>query len=114
MKNFIKNMINKGKAVFAKTAFLATSLTMAMTCPAYAQGLVNKSSDELFKGFLGQILNLATYVGVGLFVWGLVIFFLSIKNDEPEKKQSALMTAAAGIGIITIKTIVNTVTGISF
>lgn len=113
MKNLIKKVINKGKAFYAKASFMLTTIMLGISCPVYAQGLTNKSSDDLFKSFIGQILGLVTYVGVGLFVWGLVQFFLSIKNDEPEKKQGALMTAVAGVGIITIKTIVNTVTGIS-
>ena len=107
MKNMLKTMKNKSENLIARISIMFSALAMSMYCPvsANSQGIVTGTSDDIFKKFIGAILDLTTYVGVGLLVWGLISFFLAMRNEEGEKKTAAIWNIVAGIGIITIKTI---------
>jgi hypothetical protein len=114
MKNLINKIKTKCSALVAKTYFMTTSIMLALTCPAYAsgQGIVTGTSDQIFKKFIGEILKLATYVGVGMLAWGVISFFMAMRNEEAEKKTAAIFNIVAGIGIIGVKAILTAV-GIS-
>ena len=70
-------------------------------------GMADGSTDagQIIGSILGIILKVATFVGAAMLLWGLVMFGLAIKNDEPESKQKALMTAFAGVVLVTLRSI---------
>ncbi len=61
--------------------------------------------DTIFSKVLGVIMLVARYVGIGLLIWGLVMFAFSVKNDDAESKQKAISTMVAGVVAIAINAI---------
>jgi len=64
------------------------------------------SLNSMFGRIVALVMTLAFYVGIGLAVWGAVMFALAIKNEEADSKQRALMCLVAGVGLIAIRSIV--------
>ena len=64
-----------------------------------------QDSTTIVGQILGIILKVATFIGSALLIWGLVMFGLAIKNDEPESKQKSLMTAFSGVILISLRAI---------
>lgn len=58
-----------------------------------------------YGNILGIIMGVATWVGGAILIWGLVMFGLAIKNDEPESKQKALMCTFGGLVLVCLKAI---------
>lgn len=54
---------------------------------------------------VGIMMKMGYYIGIGFFIWGLIMFGLAIKNDEPESKQKALMCIISGIFLVGLKAI---------
>lgn len=71
-------------------------------------GAEGDNPDAIIGSVLGIILFATKYIGAALIIWGLVMFGLSIKNDEPESKQKALMTTFAGVIVFSLKWILQT------
>ena len=102
-------------AMTAMTAVMA----MAYNAPVYASKSATGSGTEVsgvtvtagtdagtvVSNVLGIILLYAQYIGAALLIWGLVMFAMSVKSDEPESKQNALATAIAGIIAMTLRSI---------
>lgn len=65
-------------------------------------------SDTIVNSVIGIILKVAQFIGAAMLIWGLVMFGLAIKNDEPDSKQKALMTTFAGVILIGLRTILQT------
>jgi len=66
-------------------------------------GSEGNNPETIIESVLGIILFATHYIGAALIIWGLVMFGLSIKNDEPESKQKALMTTFAGVIVFSLK-----------
>lgn len=109
MKSLFKKIKEKGMELFLRATTLMTTVSLAITNPVYAQSLVTGDPDTIFKNFIGEVLGLVTYAGVGLLVWGLIAFFLALRNEEAEKKTAAIYNIIAGIGIIGIRAILTAV-----
>lgn len=62
-------------------------------------------AGTVVSNVIGIILLYAQYIGAALLVWGLVMFAMAVKSDEPESKQKALATAIAGIIAMTLRSI---------
>ena len=62
-------------------------------------------ASDAYGKILGIIMGVATWVGGAILIWGLVMFGLAIKNDEPESKQKALMCTFGGLVLVCLKTI---------
>ena len=102
-------------AMTAMTAVMA----MAYNAPVYASKSATGSGTEVsgvtvtagtdagtvVSNVLGIILLYAQYIGAALLIWGLVMFAMAVKSDEPESKQKALATAIAGIMAMTLRSI---------
>ena len=102
-------------AMTAMTAVMA----MAYNAPVYASKSATGSGTEVsgvtvtagtdagtvVSNVLGIILLYAQYIGAALLIWGLVMFAMSVKSDEPESKRKALATAIAGIIAMTLRSI---------
>lgn len=71
-------------------------------------GAEGDNPENIIDAVLGIILFATRYIGAALIIWGLVMFGLSIKNDEPESKQKALMTTFAGVVVFSLKWILQT------
>ena len=93
-----------------------TGLAMIGMLPTYAnaEGGVqvdpanvntNTTPDTIISNVIGIILLVARYIGMAMLVWGLVMFALAVKNDEPESKQKALMTTFAGVILIALRSV---------
>lgn len=100
----------------AARAYLGASAFIASTVTANADGgltditTTNEGSD-MMKKTIGQVLILARYAGILLLVIGLIMLFTGFKNEDAEAKHRAGLVVIAGIGLISIKTIVDAVTG---
>lgn len=77
--------------------------------PVHAAANVTVKTDvdinAAMNGVVSWMITAVQFVGVILLVWGVAMLSLSIKNDEPESKQRAIMQIVAGgfaVGIITI------------
>ena len=98
---------------------MTTVMAMAYNAPVYASKSATGSGTEVsgvtvtagtdagtvVSNVLGIILLYAQYIGAALLIWGLVMFAMSVKSDEPESKQKALATAIAGIIAMTLRSI---------
>ncbi len=95
-----------------------TGLAMVGMLPTYAESEgnvtvnaanvnVEASPDQIISNVIGIILLVARYIGMAMLVWGLVMFALAVKNDEPESKQKALMTTFAGVILIALRSILS-------
>lgn len=98
-------------------ARLLTGLLALEMMPVYAADSADTTVDTItiadgdantiIGKVLGIIMMIAKFVGSAMFLWGIVMFALSIKNDEPESKQKALMTAFAGVVLFALKEILS-------
>lgn len=106
------------RAAGLASAYINMAL-LSMTMPVHADGAgttiepvqIGASADDpdtIIGSVLGIILFATRYIGAALIIWGLVMFGLSIKNDEPESKQKALMTTFAGVVVFSLKWILQT------
>ena len=102
--NFIKSTV-----VLA----IATMINQCLCVPTYAALNIQPVSigpDVSVQGtanmILGLILTVTTFIGGAMAIWGMVMFGLALKNDEPDSKQKALMTIFAGIVVLGLKSIV--------
>lgn len=66
------------------------------------------TAENAYGKILGIIMGVASWVGGAILIWGLVMFGLAIKNDEPESKQKALMCTFGGLVLVCLKTILTT------
>jgi hypothetical protein len=65
-------------------------------------------AESAYGSILGIIMGVATWAGGAILIWGLVMFGLAIKNDEPESKQKALMCTFGGLVLVCLRTILQT------
>lgn len=99
----------RGKAA----AVAASGMAFAASLPVYADTTVeavqlnrkNVDADTLVGQVLGIIMLVAQFAGGAMLLWGLVMFGLAIKNDEPESKQKALLCCIAGIVLLSLRAI---------
>lgn len=101
----------------AARAYLGASAFIASTVTANADGglkdITTNDGENMMKKTIGQVLILARYAGILLLVIGLIMLFTGFKNEDAEAKHRAGLVVIAGIGLISIKTIVDAVTGSS-
>lgn len=111
MKNLFRKIKEKGLSLIAKASYIATSFALAMTCPVSAGGqqIIQGDSNSIFKNFINVLLEFVGFAGVGLLVIGLITFFMALRNEDAEKKTAAIWSIIAGIGIISIKSILTAV-----
>lgn len=111
MKNVTKNAAVKISEK-AKYAILSAATVFYMV-PVHAtnegafefdQVTINEgvTIDTVLSSVLGIMFAMAKYIGIALFAWGIIMLFLAIKNDEPESKSKAIMTAVAGAALFSI------------
>ena len=100
------------RAAGLASAYINMAL-LSMMMPVHAEngvkidkvkiGAEGDNPETIIDSVLGIILFATRYIGAALIIWGLVMFGLSIKNDEPESKQKALMTTFAGVVVFSLK-----------
>lgn len=95
----------KEKTVIAKTSLALSVASIGAINSPFA--VTNANADSLMKSIIDKLLTLVVYVGVILAVWGIVQFFLALKNEDSDSKSRAGMTIVAGVALITIKTIIS-------
>lgn len=105
------------RAAGLASAYINMAL-LSMMMPVHAEnsvkidkvkiGAEGDNPESIIESVLGIILFATRYIGAALIIWGLVMFGLSIKNDEPESKQKALMTTFAGVVVFSLKWILQT------
>lgn len=97
---------------------MTTVMAIAYNAPVRAAGTEDAGTEvsavtikeganagTVVSNVLGIILLYAQYIGAALLIWGLVMFAMAVKSDEPESKQKALATAIAGIIAMTLRSI---------
>lgn len=104
-----KKVSNKVRA-----AILSGMIMMGMA-PVHATGgaedipsvTVNTDAGttEIFGRLLGMVIWIARFIGAFLLLWGIVMFALALKNDEPESKTKAIMAFASGAVLIGLQAI---------
>lgn len=104
------------RAYLGASAFIASTVTANADPPATG-GLgditTTNNGSDMMKKTIGQVLILARYAGILLLVIGLIMLFTGFKNEDAEAKHRAGLVVIAGIGLVSIKTIVDVVTGSS-
>lgn len=106
-----ENLLDKAK--FA-AAYAATAMYMM---PAHASGgsglsvdtiTVNETdADTLLGQVIGIIMLVPRFIGAAMLIWGFIMFAMSIRNDEPESKQKALLTVFSGLILFFLKEILS-------
>ena len=111
MKERLQNA--KDKAAYV----MATAYTTAAMAPVYAQGqgggttvesvTINDGVDAntIVGQLMGIVLLIATFAGGVLLLWGMVMFALSVKTDEPESKQKAFLCCISGAVLLSLRLI---------
>ena len=89
-------------AICAQTVFASSFGT-----PVQIKSNVN--ADSSMGALVGAIRKLFTLVGGALGAWGVGMFALAVKNEEPESKQKAIMCILAGIVLMSLKIILTSV-----
>ena len=100
------------------TALALTGLLAVEMAPVYATDAGTGTSDipdvtiaqdvdtaAIFGKLLGIVIWITRFIGAFLLLWGIVMFALSLKNDEPESKTKASMSFAAGAVLLALETI---------
>ena len=71
--------------------------------PVLAGGAFNKVTvnsganvDSMMSGMLGGIVQIFRYVGSALMLWGVGMFFISLKTDDANTKHAGIMCTLAG------------------
>ena len=67
------------------------------------------SASAAISYVAGLVLQVAIWVGTVIFLWGIVTFAFSIKNDDPEAKQKSIYIIVTGIVLICLKTVFDTI-----
>lgn len=111
MKERLQNV--KDRAAY----IMATAYTTAAMAPVYAQSegggtkieavTINKEvdADTIVGQLMGIVLLIATFAGGVLLLWGMVMFALSVKTDEPESKQKAFLCCISGAVLLSLRAI---------
>lgn len=73
---------------------------------------VKDNGSEIMTNTINVLGTLTRYVGAFLLVVGLIMLFMGFKNEDAEAKHRAGLVIVAGIGLVAIKTIISTVTGL--
>lgn len=108
------------KAKEKKDRIMAVAMTTAAaasTMPVYADlnvptvdiGTVGNDPEVLVGKALGLVFVFSKWIGAFLMIWGAFMLFNSMKNDEAESKSRAIMTLAAGAGLIALEGIMGAV-----
>ena len=111
MNGMKERLQNAGAKICGGAAY---AIAYASTLPVRAEGTMTIEKVELnsegasdpgtiIGQVLGIILYVANFLGSALILWGLVMFGLSIKNDEPESKTKALMCTFAGVLLFSLR-----------
>lgn len=89
---------------------------MMEMAPVYATGTASEDipsitintdagTTEIFSRLLGMVIWIARFIGAFLLLWGIVMFALALKNDEPESKTKAIMAFASGAVLLGLQAI---------
>lgn len=100
----LEKLKNVGGKLNTKKIALVTSLSALTLC---GTPLAAADAGTIVTNAVGQILELVSYVGVILAVWGLVQFFLAVKNEDSDSKARAGMTIVCGAGLVGIRVFIN-------
>lgn len=108
-------------AKWLKSTYIQISLWLsfsALNMPVYADGdipythwarelEIGDSADynETASYILGLVFKIAEYIGGALIIIGLVQFATSLKNDDAEQKQRAVVQTIAGVILYTLYTV---------
>ena len=108
---------NGAKKVSDKvTAAALSGVLMMEMAPVYATRTASEDipsitintdagTTEIFSRLLGMVIWIARFIGAFLLLWGIVMFALALKNDEPESKTKAIMAFASGAVLLGLQAI---------
>lgn len=91
------------------------SNTVNITCAAAMAGLVavpafaatdTATAQGAVFSLINIMLSIFRYVGIALFVWGVIQFILATKRSDADSKADAIQTALCGIALMFIGLIV--------
>lgn len=106
----IKTLFNNAKEKIAMIPIMIMGMINMASLNAYATGLGSGTEDadasSIFGSIIGVILDLVRYAGIILAVWGVVQFFLALRNEDGDSKARAGLTIVAGVALIAIKSLV--------
>ena len=94
-----------------KVAWITMYIAVSNVCQAYA---LNASTVDIatrmdatsaMGSLIGSILEIFRLGGAAIAAWGGGLFAMSVKNEEPESKQKAIMCMLGGIVLMNIKVI---------
>lgn len=77
----------------------------SMNVPTVNIDSVGSDPTALVGKALGLVFVFSKWIGAFLMIWGAFMLFNAMKNDEAESKSRAIMTLAAGAGLVALQTI---------
>ena len=99
-----KALSRAGNAVSVISSVAMASL---VAIPAIAAG---GGSDPTAQSAVASLINIMLsifrYVGIALFIWGVIQFVLATKRSDADSKADAIQTALCGIALMSIGVIV--------
>lgn len=83
----------------------AAAMASLVAVPAFAAPDTGSAQGAVFS-LINIMLSIFRYVGIALFVWGVIQFILATKRSDADSKADAIQTALCGIALIFIGVIV--------
>ena len=106
MENLVgKLSVYKAKVLYAYTCAV-TSILFPRNVYADDTALKDSNAGKYIAKLILILCDVFRYVGIALFVWGVIQFILAVKRTDAESKSDALQTCLAGVALIAIKTLV--------
>lgn len=107
----IKESITKN-AIALKAMLTPVSIvaTLGATAPFVLAEEVE--ANAIIGSLLGSILTIASYIGILLLVWGLIMLVLAIRNEDADSKSRAVLFIVVAIVLIAFKSIFAGVLGL--
>ena len=83
----------------------AAAMASLVAVPAFAATDTATAQGAVFS-LINIMLSIFRYVGIALFVWGVIQFILATKRSDADSKADAIQTALCGIALMFIGLIV--------
>ena len=83
----------------------AAAMASLVAVPAFAANDTATAQGAVFS-LINIMLSIFRYVGIALFVWGVIQFILATKRSDADSKADAIQTALCGIALMFIGLIV--------
>ena len=96
IKKFIKE-----KTAAIKNMAVPACIISAIACTT-PLAMAAPTAEGLIANIVGVIFTIAGYIGILLFVWGVIMLVLAIRNEDGDSKSRAVLFIIVAIVLITL------------